>query len=77
MKEVELDCKNLNCPMPIVKISRAIKGIEIGDRLVVSATDPAFKADVEAWIRKTGHTLVSFKKASGSMLIATIEKADE
>jgi len=55
-----LDCKNLNCPMPIVKISKAFKELLEGDTLEVQATDPAFKADVEAWIRKTGEILVSF-----------------
>lgn len=60
MAEVQLDCKNLNCPMPIVKISRAFKQLELDDTLEVTATDPAFQADVEAWVRKTGNELLSF-----------------
>lgn len=65
MAEHPLDCKGLNCPMPIVKISRAIKPLAVGDRLVVEASDPSFRADVEAWVKKMGHTLVEVTEASG------------
>jgi tRNA 2-thiouridine synthesizing protein A len=61
----QLDCKGLNCPMPIVKISRAMKAMAVGEQLRVEATDPAFKADVEAWVRKLGHAIVDFKEEGG------------
>ncbi len=73
MAVVELDCKGLNCPMPIVKISRAIKALAIGDRLQVTASDPSFKADVEAWAKRLGHTLVEFSE-TGGVQSATLEK---
>lgn len=74
MAVVDLDCKGLNCPMPIVKISRAIKTMQVGDRLKVQASDPSFKADVEAWAKRLGHTLVEFSEAAG-IQSATLEKA--
>ncbi|MCS7072945.1 MAG: sulfurtransferase TusA family protein [Bacteroidia bacterium] len=55
-----LNCQNMNCPMPIVKISVKFKELQVGDILEVTATDPAFKPDLEAWIRKTGHELIQF-----------------
>ena len=61
MADIILDCRNLNCPMPIVKIAKAIKTMDIDQTLEVTATDPAFKADVEAWIRKTGNEMVTFE----------------
>ncbi|MDD9945747.1 MAG: sulfurtransferase TusA family protein [Myxococcales bacterium] len=73
MATQQLDCKGLNCPMPIVKISKAIKKIGAGDRLEVEASDPAFQADVEAWSKKTGHALVEF--TDGEVKRAVIEKA--
>lgn len=69
----QLDCKGLNCPMPIVKISKAIKKMGAGERLEVEASDPAFQADVEAWSKKTGNPLVSFD--DGEVKRAIIEKA--
>lgn len=67
-----LDCANLNCPMPIVKISGEFRTMNTGETLQVSATDPAFKADLEAWVRKTGNELVSFK--DGSLKVAVVRK---
>ena len=61
MADFQLDCRNLNCPMPIVKIARQMKKMEVDQTLEVVAKDPAFKADVEAWIRKTGNIIVSFE----------------
>lgn len=68
---VKLDCKNLNCPMPIVKISKAFKTLAVGDSLEVTATDPAFRADVEAWVRKTGQRLESFNDGKEKTALIT------
>lgn len=57
----DLDCRQLNCPMPIVQIALAIKTLSPGDLLRVSATDPAFKPDLHAWAGMTGHTIVEFR----------------
>ncbi len=67
-----LDCKGLNCPMPIVRLSQAMRSLASGARLVIEADDPAFRADVEAWVRRFGHTLVSFE--AGSVQRAVLEK---
>lgn len=73
IKKHTLDCSNLNCPMPIVRIAKTIRAIEVHEQIEVIATDPAFKADVEAWIRKTGHQLLSYSE-EGRKRIAIIEK---
>jgi len=57
----ELDCRELLCPMPIVQLSMTVKALSSGDLLKVSATDPAFKPDLEAWADMTGHVVVEFK----------------
>ena len=70
--EMHLDCKGLRCPMPIVKIGMAIRGIEPGSRLTVEATDPAFEPDLAAWSRKTGHRVIEF--AQGQVQRAVVEE---
>lgn len=52
-----LDCRGLLCPMPIIEVSKAIKGMEVGQILEMLATDPGSKPDMEAWARQTGHEL--------------------
>ena len=59
MAQTELDCRGMNCPMPIVRVSRAVKDIAVGDTLTVTADDPSFQADIQAWIRMSGHLLLS------------------
>lgn len=72
MTKTQLDCRNLNCPMPIVKVARTFKKMQIDDVLEVTATDPAFQADIEAWVRKTGNEILSF--ADGTEKIAILKK---
>lgn len=49
-----------------------VKSLEPGDRLRVEASDAAFKADLEAWVRRLGHELVEFE--DGEIQRAVIEK---
>lgn len=54
----ELDCKGMLCPMPIVKLNKEIKGMQIGQVLKMIATDKGAPADVQAWARQTGNELI-------------------
>ena len=60
MADLELNCQGLNCPMPIVELTRAARSLEAGNRIEVTATDMAFKPDLEAWARRLGHTIAQF-----------------
>jgi len=60
--KLSLDFKGLLCPMPVVKLAKAIKEIEVGETLEAVATDPGVMADIPAWTRSTGHELVSLDK---------------
>lgn len=71
--EHTLDCRQLQCPMPIVKLSLAVKGLARGEQLVVQATDPAFGADLEAWASMTGHRILAFD--GGDTMTARIQVA--
>ena len=62
MPATEIDCRGLHCPMPIVRVSRAIAELACGELLVVHADDPAFSADIVAWAQLTGHELVDIEE---------------
>ncbi len=53
-----LDCTGLLCPVPVVKTSKAIKEIEVGQVLKMIATDPGAPPDMEAWTKNTGHEML-------------------
>jgi TusA-related sulfurtransferase len=58
-EDAYLDAKNLSCPMPIVKLKKAIDGLQSGQILKMEATDPGSMADVKAWSERVGHPLLS------------------
>ena len=61
----EIDACAMQCPGPIMKLKAAIEEIEKDDEVKVSAVDPGFPADVEAWCKSTGNELVEIKKENG------------
>lgn len=72
MVEKTLDCKGLMCPMPIVKISKEAKTMNKDDKLIVLATDPAFKPDIEAWTKKMNVKLESVTNENGVFKVILI-----
>ncbi len=53
-----LDTKGMNCPLPIIKARKALKGMSTGQTLQVLSTDPGSVKDFEAFCRVTGNDLV-------------------
>ena len=60
-----LDCRGLVCPMPVIKLSKAIKTIEKGAVLEMLATDPGSVPDLEAFRKQTGHEIVEQSQRDG------------
>ncbi|OIP83412.1 MAG: SirA family protein [Rhodobacterales bacterium CG2_30_65_12] len=59
MADQVLDAKGLNCPLPILKTKKALKGMTSGQVLEVMATDPGSIADMTAFCNQTGNELMS------------------
>lgn len=74
MSDVTIDAKGKRCPLPIVMISQAVRGIDSGKTVEVTADDLAFEDDVKAFCRVSGHSLESFKKVDKAF-VAVIRKA--
>ncbi|MDT3993880.1 DsrE/DsrF/DrsH-like family protein [Mammaliicoccus fleurettii] len=58
---------NLQCPGPIVNISKEMKNIEEGDQIEVMVTDIGFLSDIKSWAKQTGHTLVKLDESNNSI----------
>jgi tRNA 2-thiouridine synthesizing protein A len=61
-----LDCKGLLCPMPIIKLSKAIKTIAVGEIIEMWTTDPSSVPDMQAFQKLTGHQVLSSDRLSGA-----------
>ena len=59
MANVELNAEGLNCPLPILKAKKALKGMDSGDVLSIRSTDPGSVADFAAFCTQTGNELMS------------------
>lgn len=55
MESEVLDCIGALCPTPIIQLSKAVKTLESGKKLILKADDPATKSDLFAWSRLTGN----------------------
>ncbi|MEP3266052.1 MAG: sulfurtransferase TusA family protein [Hyphomicrobiales bacterium] len=59
MSETILDVKGLKCPLPVLKIQKAMKSLASGDILEVHTTDPMSVIDVPAYCNESGNGLLS------------------
>jgi len=62
MADQIVDAKGLNCPLPILRAKKALKGVPMGGTLQVLATDPGAVKDFEAFCRATGNELLESKQ---------------
>ena len=57
MADLIVDARNLQCPMPVLKISQGIAQIDSGQTLELVATDRGSLSDIPAWAKDVGHTI--------------------
>jgi len=69
-----LDCTGMLCPMPIVKLSKAMKEMTSGQIVLMTATDPGSIPDVKAWSKNTGNPLVTHEQ-NGKVMSFWLRKA--
>ena len=67
--EKVMDLKGLPCPMPVVKISKGIKEVEVGQVIEVLTTDPGALVDFPAWARTSGNEILETVQDNGVIKI--------
>ena len=60
--KITLNLEGLLCPIPVVRVSKAIKDLPVGGLLEATATDPGVLADIPAWARTTGNEVIKIEK---------------
>ncbi len=69
-----LDCKGMNCPLPILKTKKEIDKMDSGEILKMVSTDPGSTNDVMAWAKKTGNVLLD-NSQDGNVYTFFIQKS--
>jgi TusA-related sulfurtransferase len=59
-----MDLKGLACPMPVVKVSKGIKEVEIGQVIEAITTDPGSLTDFPAWAKTSGNEILKTDQQS-------------
>jgi tRNA 2-thiouridine synthesizing protein A len=73
--KMSLDCKGLSCPMPMMKVAKAMKELNSGDALEMFGTDPGTKTDLPNWCTKTGNEFVEMIDLEGGITRMVVKKA--
>ncbi|MCI4464314.1 MAG: sulfurtransferase TusA family protein [Thermoproteus sp.] len=63
---LKVDARGIACPGPITELVKAYRNAKNGDIIEIMATDPGFKPDVEAWIKRTGNQLLELREEGGT-----------
>lgn len=61
----ELDARQLNCPLPLLKARQALRDLAAGQTLLVLATDAGSWRDFAAFAEQSGHTLLEATEVAG------------
>ena len=57
--DLEVDARELNCPLPILRAKKALGQLTAGQVLKIQSDDPGSQRDFEAFARQTGNEIIA------------------
>ena len=72
---MQLDCRNLNCPEPLLRTKKALGELKIGESLEILVNDVAPRENIKRFLAKNGFE-AKISQAGADTLIKTV-KTDE
>lgn len=66
--DLEVDASGLQCPLPLLRLKKAIMEIESGAVVKVIATDPAAHLDFGVYVDQAGHLLLKILKETDKQI---------
>jgi len=65
---LEVDASGLNCPLPLLRLKKALMEMTSGDVVKVIATDPAAHLDFGVYSDQTGHQIIEYVRQSNAQI---------
>ncbi|MGH8477032.1 MAG: sulfurtransferase TusA family protein [Methylococcales bacterium] len=62
----EVDASGLNCPLPLLRLKKALQSMQSGEVVHVLATDPAAYLDIGVFAEQTGHRILELFEQHGT-----------
>jgi len=63
--DINVDARHVPCPVPILRVSRAMRDLEPGQSLELVTTDEGAHVDIPAWASDMGHTITETFERDG------------
>ena len=73
MAETTLNLRGLKCPLPALRVRKALSKLATGDVIVAECTDPLAAIDIPNLLNQTGDTLIE-KSTDDNVLTFRIRK---
>lgn len=71
---LEVDASGLLCPLPLLRLKKALMAMDSGDIVKVIATDPAAHLDFGVYVDQAGHQIIEFIKHQESQVFYIMKK---
>lgn len=65
--DLELDTSGLHCPLPLLRLKKALQTLNSGQVIRVLATDPAARLDFGVFLEQVGHELMECREREGTL----------
>jgi tRNA 2-thiouridine synthesizing protein A len=72
---VDVDASGLHCPLPLLRLKKALKDMQSGEIVRVIATDPAAHLDFGVYAEQTSNKIIEyFKDEEGKQVFYICKK---
>ena len=72
--EVRLDLRGLHCPMPVLRVRKALREVPVGGGITVECTDPLTLIDIPNFCREAGHDLAEATRQEGLFVFRIVRR---
>jgi tRNA 2-thiouridine synthesizing protein A len=74
MDNITIDTRGLACPLPVLKVRKAMRPLPAGVRVEILATDPGAEEDLRAYCEASGCRFLSASTLPDGVLRMVIQK---
>lgn len=71
---IELDCRGMLCPRPIIELAKVVETVKIGGVIAVASDDVAAAVDVPAWCRMRGQEYLGAEDAEDGVPVYRVRR---
>lgn len=65
--DLTIDARSLPCPMPLLKAKQGLNAVDVGQCVLIVATDPGSERDFHAFANLSEHSLIYCHKSADEL----------